>query len=79
VKKKREVKEWDQDQAMFAANLLKELIECNQDIEGSIWIAAFMFVISTSLHGTGFSYEEFQEEINRMSAHYKMLWEQNDN
>jgi len=54
--------------------LLWELIKLNPQYNNNDWCAAYMGQIAIAFQQK-YTFEEFQEEMERMTSYYKHLWE----
>lgn len=74
--KHRDPKPDDQEQAERAFQLLKALCRENQEIEGNIWIGGFWSILVDAYRDSGFSYEQFKQEMQAVLRNYKNWWEE---
>ncbi len=75
MKERRESKETDQQQTQKAYDLILDLIQKHSEIEPTLWIGAMFSVLANGYKNSNFSYDEFCQEINNVSKHYKSCWE----
>ena len=74
-RKIRESREDDQENAQKAFDLILEFVEENDHIEISIWAATFFNVLAHAFKNSGYSHEEFCEEIKNVARDYKSAWD----
>ena len=75
MRKRREPKESDREDVMRVIDLVYEVLKDNKHLDGSLWISAFQSIAAQSMHNTGFTYEEYCHEMDRIKKGYKQLWE----
>lgn len=75
MKKIRPPLETDQVNMDKAFQLIMDLMHTNKHIEPSLWAGAVFSVFVNGYQQSGFSYEEFCEELKRVSKHYKCWWQ----
>ncbi len=76
---RRPRKKTDQDEAEKAFKLLKESMANHSEIEPSLWASAIWSVLVDGYVNCGFSYEEFQNEWDRVKHHYKPWFDKEEN
>jgi hypothetical protein len=74
--KKRKPKKSDYSKIDEAFELLCKTIQLNQHIEPSIWASAMWSCIVTGYINSRISYEEFCEEADQVTDHYKKWWDE---
>jgi hypothetical protein len=75
MKKIRPPRPDDQDNAQKAYQLIMDLMEMNKGIEPALWCGAVWSVLVNGYKQCDFSYEDFRQEVNKISQHYKSWWE----
>lgn len=74
--KERKPKPDDQECAQFAFQLIKEFMGVNRDVEPIMWLGAFWSIQAHSMRDSGYSFEVFCEQLDRVKQHYKGLWDE---
>lgn len=64
----------DQDNAEKAYRLIRDLMKINNNIEPVIWCSAVWGVLVNGYKQCNFSYEDFLQEVDEVSKHYKSWW-----
>jgi hypothetical protein len=59
-----------------ALDLIRDLIEFNDNIESKYWLAALIASISISFKSSGIPFKEFRNEIRDAFDHYEYLWKE---
>lgn len=73
---RRPSKRSDQKEAAKCYNILVDLTRKHPEIESNIWISAFFTAIASSIKETGWTFEQFVEEVMNGINHYRYLWEE---
>jgi hypothetical protein len=73
-KRKRIPLESDIDNVERGYEILLDFIENNKEIETTLWCTIFWIAITKGYRNSGFSYEEFLDEITIASSHFKKGW-----
>lgn len=66
----------DQEQVDKALDILMDFLEEHTEFKINIWVSAMCSAISGSFKVSGFSYEEFKEEVQNMTNFYKHRWDE---
>jgi hypothetical protein len=64
-----------QELNIVATEMLCDLMESVKGTPGKIWLTAMYAVIANSFRSSGFSYEKFKVEMEKMTEFYKRLWD----
>ena len=67
----RQKKETDQENIDKALAILGECIKLNSQIEPTLWLSAFVETIIFTYVTSGFSYHEFEIELEKIKIHFK--------
>jgi len=73
---KRIPKDNDQEFSLDACDRLKYFISQNLDIEGTIWISAYLALVAEVLHKNNVPYDYYCQLMNDARDHYKGMWEE---
>lgn len=73
--RKRKPKNSDQSEAEKAFRLIEETIRNNPQVEVTLWAPALWGILARSYRISGFSYEEFCQEIDNAKIHFKRKWD----
>lgn len=74
-KKLRPPKQDDCTKISKAVSILYEAMDFNKNIEETLWISAFYYVLLKGYQQSGFSYEELRNETAQVFDHYKFLFD----
>jgi hypothetical protein len=72
----REPKPDDQEKSEKALDMLRDLIFYNDECDSVIWIGAMFALTARWYSKSGHSFENFKEEMDRMTNFYKNLWDE---
>lgn len=75
----REIKETDQENTDKAYESIKKCIIDHPEIEPSLWSGGLFSIITEGYMKSGFTYEEFIDEISYMIGFYKRWWDEEKN
>jgi hypothetical protein len=65
----------DQENIQKAYELISNLIEEHTEIESTLWVGDIYSMLVSGYLKNGFSYEDFCEELNKISEFYKSRWD----
>ena len=68
---KRETKNTDEQEIEKGFILIMELIQKHPEIEPSLWVSCVWSILVAAYKHSGFSYEEFTKDVNKVKRHYK--------
>lgn len=74
----REPKEFDQFHGQNAINLIAEIINEHPEIDGTIWVSAFLFILTKSCYTSKLTYEQYCGEFDKCKEAYKELWNRHE-
>jgi len=70
----RREEEKDLEQVNSALDILMDFLEEHTEFEINIWVSAMASAIAGSFKTSGFSYEQFKEEMQNMTNFYGRIW-----
>lgn len=76
---KRIPKSTDQQNSEKTFDMLCDLVKLNPEIEGCIWMSAFFTCIVQTFVKSGFSYEDFCEDMKGSMEKYKSWFDEDKN
>lgn len=72
----RPCKSTDNEEIEKAIHLIFELMDFNANIEPTLWAGAVAFVLINGYKRSGFTYDQFREEIAAVFEHYKAIFDE---
>lgn len=76
---RRRGKKTDQCNADGAFKIIKSVMQEHDEIEPTLWASALWSALVDGYIHSGFSYEDFTNEWNLLSNHYKSWFDERDN
>jgi hypothetical protein len=70
----RSLKKDDEKKVEKAIFLIKELMQLNSKIENNLWASSLFYTLIECYIISGFTFEQFQKEMQVIIQHYKSWW-----